>query len=139
MASLIYNSFWGDLAKGSIDMDTDSFKAMLVTSAYTPDKDTHLKRSSVTNELAATGGYTAGGVAVTCTVTVNTGPDQTDISLGAASWASSTLTARGAVYYKARGGASSADELVAYIDFGSDIISSAGTFALTASTLRIQN
>jgi hypothetical protein len=29
--------------------------------------------------------------------------------------------------------------LVAYIDFGADITSTAGTFSLTASTLRIQN
>jgi hypothetical protein len=43
------------------------------------------------------------------------------------------------VYYKSRGGASSADELVAYIDFGADITSTAGTWSLSASTLRIQN
>jgi hypothetical protein len=138
MASLIYNSYFGDVAKGSIDMDTDSFKVLLVTSAYTPDKDTHLKRSSVTNEVTGTN-YTAGGAAATCTVTVDTANDRTDISLGAGSWATSTITARGAVYYKARGGASSADELVAYIDFGSDIVSTAGTFSLTASTIRITN
>ena len=48
------------------------------------------------------------------------------------------MTARGAVYYKVVGTAAT-DRLVAYIDFGSDITSTAGTFALTAITLRIQN
>jgi len=138
MPSLIYNSALGDNAKGLIDFDTDTFKCMLVTSAYTPDKDAHVKRSNVTNEVTGTG-YTAGGAAATVGVTVDNANDRIDISLGAVSWASSTITARGAVYYKWRGGAATADELVAYIDFGSDIVSSAGTFSLTASTLRVTN
>lgn len=138
MASLIYNSCLDDLAKGNIDFDTDTFYAMLVTSSYTPDKDTHLKRSSVTNEVTGTG-YTAKGTAATVTVTKDTANDRIDISLGAVSWPTSTITARGAVYYKYRGGADTADELVAYIDFGGDVSSTAGTFALSASTLRLQN
>lgn len=138
MASLIFNSFFDDLAKGSIDLDTDSFKVMLVTNTYSPNKDTHTKRSDVTNEVSGTG-YSAGGAAVTVSLTKDTTNDREDTSLGSASWASSTITARGGVYYKSRGGASSADELVAYIDFGSDIVSTGGTFSLTASTLRIQN
>jgi hypothetical protein len=65
--------------------------------------------------------------------------DRVNISLGAISIPSATITAHAAVYYKHRGGASSADELVAYIDFGGDIVSTNGTFALSASTLRKQN
>src|SRR4051812_16772339 len=139
MASLVYNSALDDALRGNIDFDTDSFRAMLVTSAYTPDKDAHLKRSSVTNEVAASGSYAAGGATATVTVTKDTVNDRIDISLGAVSFTTATITARAAVYYKARGGASSADELVAYIDFGADITSTAGTFSLTASTLRVQN
>lgn len=138
MASLIFNSALDDAARGAVDWDSDSFKCMLVSSAYTPNKDTHLKRSDVTNEVSGTG-YTAGGAAATVGVTKDTADDRIDISLGAVSWSSSTITARGAVYYKSRGGAASADELVAYIDFTSDVISTAGTFSLTASTLRLQN
>lgn len=139
MPSLIYNSALDDAFRGNIDFDTDSFKALFVTSAYTPDKDAHLKRSSVTNEVPASGSYVAGGLAAAVTVTKDTANDRIDISLGAVSATAATITARGAVYYKARGGASSADELVAYIDFGADITSTAGAFALSASTLRIQN
>lgn len=138
MASLIYNSALDDGLRGLIDFDTDSFKCLLVTSTYTADKDSHTKRSDVTNEVSATG-YSTGGTAATVTVTKDTANDRVDISLGAVSWASSTITARAAVYYKSRGGASSADELVAYIDFGSNIVSTSGTFSLTASTARIQN
>jgi hypothetical protein len=51
--------------------------------------------------------------------------------------ASSTITARKAVWYKSRGGASSADELVAVNDFGSDVISSSGTLTLPAATITL--
>jgi hypothetical protein len=111
---------------------------MLTTSAYAENKDTHLKRSDVTNEVTGTG-YTAGGQSVTVTVTKDTANDRLDVSLGSASWASSTITARKAVYYKRRGGAATADELIMVNDFGSDVSSTAATFTLNASTLRIQN
>ena len=138
MASIIYNSFLDDVFRGNIDCDTDTFYVLLVTSSYTEDKDVHDKRDDVTNEVSGTG-YTAGGVAATVTVTKDTVNDRIDVSLGSASWASSTITARKAVYYKRRGGAASADELVAVNDFGSDVITSSGTFTLNASTVRIQN
>lgn len=70
MASVIYNSTWFDTAKGSIDLDTDTFKVMLVNATYAAvgdetKKDSHAKRSAVTaNEISGTG-YTAGGAAVT--------------------------------------------------------------------------
>jgi hypothetical protein len=138
MASLIYNSAIDDMARGAIDFDTDTFKAMLVTSTYTPNKDTDLKRSAVTNEVTGTG-YTAGGVACACTVTKDTANDKVTLQFASVSWAASTITARALVYYKSRGGASSADELVAYDDFGSDVSSSGGTFTVTASTITLQN
>jgi hypothetical protein len=138
MASLIYNSFLEDLARGAIDMDTDTFRVMLVTSAYTENKDTHLKRSDVTNEVSGTG-YSAGGTTCAITVTKDTANDRLDITLGAVSWPTSTITARKAVFYKSRGGAASADELVAVNDFVSDVTSTGATFSLAASTLRFQN
>jgi hypothetical protein len=138
MASLIYNSFLEDLARGAIDMDTDTFRVLLTTSAYSENKDTHLKRSDVTNEVTGSG-YTAGGVVTTITVTKDTVNDRLDITLGAVSWPSSTITARKAVYYKSRGGAATADELVAVNDFGSDVTSTGATFSLALSTVRFQN
>lgn len=139
MASLIYNSMPDDMAKGAIDFDTDTFKVILVTSSYTPNKDTHDRRDDVTNEVTGSTGYTAGGATCTVTVSKDTANDKVTISLGAVSWTSSTITARAAVYYKARGGASSADELVAYNDFGSNISTTGGTFAVAASTITLQN
>lgn len=138
MASLIYNSCIDDMAKGAIDFDTDTFKAMLVTSTYTANKDTHDKRDDVTNEVSGTG-YTAGGATTAVTVTKDTANDKVTISFGAVSWATATITARAAVIYKSRGGASSADELVCYVDFGGDVTATGATFSLGASTITLQN
>jgi hypothetical protein len=138
MASLIYNSFWDDVIRGVIDIDAVTVKVLLTTSSYAENKDTHTKRSDITNEVTGTG-YTAGGVTSAVTVTKDTANDRVDIALGQVSWPSSTITARKAVYYVSRGGAASADELIAVNDFGSDVVSSGGTFTLNASTVRLQN
>ena len=138
MASLIYNSAVDDMARGAIDADTDTFKVMLVTSAYSPNKDTDLKRSAVTNEVSGTG-YTAGGVTSACTVTKDTANDRVTLSFAAVNWATSTITARAAVIYKSRGGLASADELVCYVDFGGDVSSSSATFSLGSSTITLLN
>lgn len=139
MPSLIYNSAVRDEAVGNIDYDTDTFWVQLVTSAYTENKDTHTKRSDVTNEVAGTG-YVAGGKVIPVTVAaVDTANDRVVITFGEVTWPSSTITARKAVVYKRRGGAAAADELVYVNDFGADVISSNGTFTLPASTITKQN
>jgi hypothetical protein len=134
MASLVYNSFMRDIATGAVDCDTDTFKMLLVTSTYTASKS-HAKRSDITNEVAAGSGYTTGGNACALTVaaTDNVNND-VEISFSVTSWTSATITARAGVIYKSRGGASSADELVGYVDFLSNITSTNGTFAVTVST-----
>jgi hypothetical protein len=130
MADVIYNSFKRDIANGSIDLDTDTIKVMLVTSTYTPDQDAHTKRSDITNEVTGTG-YSAGGEALANkAVTVDNTDNEGVFDADDLTWASSTITARGAVLYKSRGGASSADELIKYVDFTSDKSSSAGNFTI---------
>lgn len=138
MASVIYLSALDELVRGIQDADTDSYKVLLTTSAYTENKTTHLKRSDITNEVTGTG-YTAGGNAATMSVTKDTANNRVDITCGGTTWPTSTITARKAVHYKARGGAASADELAICNDFGSDVTSTGATFTLNASTLRIAN
>lgn len=130
----LYDSFWDDMAHGNINPSADTFYVMLCTSTYTPNKATHKKRSDVTNEVTGTG-YTAGGAATTCTVTAaGTNADKETFSFSSVSWTSSTITARYAVIYKHRGGLASADELVGWIDFGSDVTDTAGTFTENLTT-----
>lgn len=118
------------LLEGSHDLDGATYNVMLTTSAYTPDVDTHAFRSDVTNEVTGTG-YSAGGQALgTVTVTYDSANNRAVFDAADAVWASSTITARYAVIYRARGGASSADELLCYVDFGADVSSTGGAFTI---------
>ena len=138
MADVIYNNFKKLIMNGGIDLDTDTIKVALVTSAYTPDQDAHDFFDDVTNEVSGTG-YTAGGAslankAVTADNTDNEGVfDADDVA-----WTTSTITARGAVIYKSTGTASTS-ALICYLDFGSDKISTAGTFTISWNAEGILN
>lgn len=135
MASLIYNKFLDYLT--TADVTDDTFKVALVTSSYTPNKDTHEDFADVTNEVSGTG-YTAGGNTVTGTFTLDTANDKLTIEFAATSWTTATITARGAVYYSSTGTAGTSI-LVAYNDFGGDVAVTAGTLSLAASTVTLQN
>ena len=138
MNSFIFNRLIELWVKGQIDFDTDTIKVLLTTDAYVPNKDTHDFRNDVTNEITGTG-YTAGGITVSVTVTRDDANDRVDIAFASVNWPTATFTARKAVYYKSRGGASSADELILVKDFGSNVSKVAQTFALNSLTFRIQN
>lgn len=135
MASIIYTSFWNDLASGAIDLDTDTIKALITTSSYAESK-AHNRRDDITNEVVGAG-YSTGGVTVTCSVA--TVGNDTVLTLGAAAFTGVTVTGRKLVYYKSRGGAASADELIAVNDQGSDFSFTAGDFTIQASTITIPN
>lgn len=133
MTSITYYSFGEDVAKGAIDLDSDTFYAMLVTSSYSPSQS-HSKRSDITNEVSGTG-YTAGGQAITCTVSRASGT--TSLTWGSVTWSSpvSGFTARYAIIYKHRGGASSADELVCCIDpTGGAVAANGQSYTLSVAT-----
>jgi hypothetical protein len=138
MSSINYDSFFDDLSKGNVSSG-DTYYMMLVTSSYTPSKGSHAKRSDVTNEVSGTG-YTAGGQAVTITEAVDTSGHKVTWTPGTVTWSTATISAAGAVIYKHRGGAASADNLVGYIDFGGTVTSTGGNFTVTNSApLTIQN
>jgi hypothetical protein len=117
------------IQNGNVDLDTDTFKAMLTTSAYTPNQDTHDFRDDVTNEIVGTG-YTAGGVTLaSLTLTYDTATNEVRWDFADPSWTGASFTARRMIVYKWRGGAASADELVMWVDFGADETVTLGTFS----------
>ena len=133
MASGIYNLhkqyILDNTTNGRVDWDADTIKVALVTSSYTPNFDTHNFFDDVTNEVSGTG-YTAGGATLgSVTITLDTANDRVDVDAADTSWTSSTITARGAVIYKSTG-TPSTSPLIAYVDFGSDYVSSNGTFLI---------
>lgn len=127
-----------DLSAGNIIGTTDTFYVMLVN-GYTPDKATDAKRSDVADEVTGVG-YTAGGAVSVCTTALDTGTSQETWSFADVDWTVATFTATGAVIYKHRGGVSTADNLLAYVDFGGSVSVVAGTFTFhTTSPLTFQN
>lgn len=142
MASFNFNRAIHKIVTGAIDLDTDSFKMLLVTSALTEtQKDSFDFRDDITNEVANGNGYTTGGAAVTLTVAaVDDTNNDVEVTCSAPTWPTSTITAAGAVIYKSRGGAASADELLCFLDFGGSVTSTADTFTVTPSgSLKFQN
>jgi len=100
-------------------------KCMLVTSGYSFNQETHTVKADITNEVSGTG-YTAGGAFLT-SPTVAEATRVTTFDAADVSWASSTITARGAVLYD---DAAANDPLIAFIDFGADKSSDNGTFTV---------
>jgi hypothetical protein len=141
MASLIYNAFkhrqLGDTGITPVNLKTDTIKVALVTSTYTPSADNHDFFNDITNEVSATG-YTAGGVTLTVTTSQDNTDDEGVFDASDASWASSSITARGAVIYKDTG-TPSTSPIIAYIDFGTDKTSDGGTFQITWASEGIIN
>jgi len=105
-----------------------AFKMALVTSASTISGATdHYSggTNNISSEVASGGNYTTGGAALTnVTPTVSSTTALTDFA--DATWATSTITARGALIYNT----TSSNRSVLVLDFGSDKSSSAGDFTV---------
>ncbi len=109
----------------------DAFKIALYTSSATLGAST--TAYSATNEVSGTG-YTAGGATLT-NVTPTTSGTTAFCDFADASWTSSTITARGCMIYNS----TDANRCVGVWDFGSDQISSSGTFTIVFPTADATN
>ena len=117
-----YGNALHHLANGAIDWDTDTFKITLHTATYTPNQDSDDFFNDATNELSTANGYTNGGATLAgCSRQYDSGTNEERFDANDTTWTiSGSITFRYAVIRKARGGAASADELVAWGDFGSN-------------------
>lgn len=112
------NSFKQQLFEGDFDFSsgtTQTFKIALYTNNATLDQTTTVYSVSTTGQVVATG-YTAGGAAITPTLSLDTTNGISYLNFSNASW-SGAFTARGALIYKADGVTNPA---ICVLDFGSD-------------------
>jgi hypothetical protein len=65
MASLTYNPAKVSFAKGEIAWVSDTIRAVLLTSTYTPNQDTDQYWSDISTHEFSGGSYSAGGIALT--------------------------------------------------------------------------
>jgi hypothetical protein len=129
MSSFVYSSYKMNRNQGAgQNLLTGVVKCALVSSAYIPNQDTHAFFSDITNEVAAVGGYTAGGQALTTkTLTLDTTAHAAVFDADDVQWDPSTIAARAAVLYVDTGNPATSP-LIAYEDFISDKSSSNDRF-----------
>lgn len=121
ITTAICNSFKQEILEG-VHASGDTYKLALYTSAASLGAGT--TAYSATNEASGTG-YTAGGATLTGYST-GLASGTAYLTFADPSWASSTITARGCLIYNA----SKSNKAVAVFDFGADVVSSNGTFAV---------
>lgn len=121
---------------GTIDWDTDAFRMVLVTSAYTPAQNTHTAWSDISaNEVANGNGYATHGKALTCSVSRST--NVVTLDCDDQSWAASTITAKYAVIVRdadANGALAAGDTPVFFVDLetgGGSLSTTSGTLSVT--------
>ncbi len=129
----VYGSAVEKNAKATLDVDTNTFRIVLVGAGYTPNQNTHGTWADVSaNEITGTG-YTANGKLITQTVTRSN--LVTTFDCDDQSWPGSTFTAKWAVIVRdadANGALASTDDLLAYCE-----LEAGGTVSPSAAALTI--
>lgn len=135
VTSSVYATVPQQLAEGTLGLATEPLRVMLCTSGYL-HSPRHRVVADVTNEVTGVG-YTQGGLAVTGTVLTVDATSHTRLHCDPVSWPASTITARWAIFYYARGFEGkdpAASVLLCAWNFGEDLSSSEGPFDLVPST-----
>lgn len=113
-----------------IDWVSDTCKAMLLTSAYTPNQDTHDYLDDISASEASGAGYTAGGQVLTGkSLSYDAGTNTLSVICANPVWAGLTTSFRYVAFYVSTG-TPSTSPLLCYADFGS-------TQSFTAQTLTL--
>ena len=134
LTSALCTSFKVELLEGDQDFTNgaDAYKVALfkanasITGTYDATTTNYSDMTGNSDELAAGGGYSTGGFALTNVNPTSTGTTAfTDFSANA-SWSSATFTTRGCLIYNT----SDSNSAVAVIDFGADYSVAGGTFEI---------
>ena len=120
------SSFKQQILLGEHDLDTDVIKLALYTSAAALSAAT--TAYSTSGEVVGTG-YTAGGNTL-AGATVSLSGTTAFVDFTDTTWATATITARGALIYNS----SKANKAIAVLDFGADKTSTAGDFTVQFPT-----
>jgi hypothetical protein len=130
ITATLYGQYPKTLANKESDWDTNAIKLALVTSSYTPDQDAHQYWSSVVaNDMAASGDYTANGVALAgLTSGYTAGTNVTKLSannLTIGNTGAVTGAFRYGVIYDSTPATDATRPLVAWVDFGAQTVANA--------------
>jgi len=106
----LYQHVSESLANGTLDLDSDTLRVALFTSAYTPNAATHEAFSELTGEVPNGNGYTSGG-ATLANVTLSRTGGTAKLDADDVVWTASggSIVARYAVIYS-----QTADKVIGY-------------------------
>jgi hypothetical protein len=131
----VYGAAELGIRNGTIDLDSNTFRMVLVTSSHTPNQSTHSTWADASANEASGTGYTSSGKLLTATNTRSGLVVTFDVDDQA--WTSSTITAKYALIVKdadANGTLASTDALLCYCDLetgGGSLSSTAASFTIT--------
>ena len=127
------------ILEGSINIGTDTFKAMLASSSYTPNPDTHDDKADVVANEVTGPGWAAGGVTVTLATAIDTANNRVYITISDINETTVTLSdGKHLVIYD---DTHASDALLGYVTFDTALAPSAGPLSVdfdgTNGALRI--
>jgi hypothetical protein len=131
----VYGSAAEKISRATLDMDTQTFRMVLLTASYTPNQSTHATWADLSaTEVAAGGGYTAGGKLLT--MAVSRSALVVTVDCDDQSWTASTITAKYAAIVRdadANGTLASTDDILCFSDLetGGSLSSTASAFTVT--------
>ena len=113
----------------AMNLDTDTFKVSLHTSAYNPDIDNDTTTADLSNELAASGNYSTGGETVTNNaVAVDDTNDRAYMDADDPTF--TDLTPSSPFRYGVLYSTTDSNNLLGYWDFGTDQDQSGANFVI---------
>lgn len=122
-----------------VDLDADTIKVILVDATFAALSDAAKRLlefygevDSPDGEVGASGTYSAGGSTLASKTSAQSAGTYTFDAADPTAWTGATIAAAGAVIYKDTG-TPATSPLIAYLDFGGTITSTAGTFTLAFS------
>lgn len=126
-----YSKVFSAAFNAEIDLISDTIKAMLTGTGYTPDQDAHDYKNDVSDEITGTG-YSAGGETLTTkTITYTGASNEWVFDADDVPWAGSTLTnVATAVVYDSTPATDATRPLILYQTESVPVSTSGGTLVL---------
>lgn len=131
----VYSNTLLNVATAKINLSTDTFVMVLLTSSYTPAADTHSTWSQVSANETSGAGYNAGGVVLTGVACTLSGALVT-FTTASGTWNAASFTAKyAAIVKRAAGALAGTDLLIGYVDLNTSgsVTGQGGAFVVSPS------
>ena len=131
----VYGTAVEKIGRNTLDLDAGQYRMVLLTSAYTPNQNTHSTFADISAAQVTGTGYTANGKLITQAVSRSS--LVTTFDCDDQSWTSSTITAKYAAIVRdvnSDGTIASTDDLLCYCDLetgGGSLSTTAAAFTVT--------